>query len=70
MSRAPSAVPRLQVNEDAAALDAFVEGRPFLHLVPSPEEVTLSSTVGTNRVVLGVRVYRRWRRLLSSEWLQ
>jgi N-acetyl-gamma-glutamyl-phosphate reductase len=36
------------------AQSAFVEGRPFLRVVP-PEEVTLHAAVGTNRVVLGAR---------------
>jgi N-acetyl-gamma-glutamyl-phosphate reductase len=36
------------------ALEAFVEGQPFLRVVP-PEEVTLHASVGTNRVVLGAR---------------
>jgi N-acetyl-gamma-glutamyl-phosphate reductase len=38
----------------ARAFESFVEGRPFLALVP-PEEVTLHAAVGTNRVVLGAR---------------
>lgn len=36
------------------ALEAFAEGRPFVRVV-SPEEVTLKSAVGTNRVVMGAR---------------
>ncbi len=38
----------------ARALEGFAEGKPFLRVV-SPEEVTLSSSVGTNRVVIGAR---------------
>jgi N-acetyl-gamma-glutamyl-phosphate reductase len=36
----------------AAAISAFVEGRPFLRAV-KPEAVRLSSVVGTNRVLMG-----------------
>jgi N-acetyl-gamma-glutamyl-phosphate reductase len=38
----------------AGALAGFAEGKPFVR-VTGPEEVTLKSTVGTNRVVLGAR---------------
>jgi N-acetyl-gamma-glutamyl-phosphate reductase len=39
----------------AAALDGFAEGKPFIKVAASPEEVTLQAAVGTNRVVLGAR---------------
>jgi N-acetyl-gamma-glutamyl-phosphate reductase len=38
----------------AGALAGFAEGKPFVR-VAGPEEVTLKSTVGTNRVVLGAK---------------
>jgi N-acetyl-gamma-glutamyl-phosphate reductase len=37
------------------ALDSFAEGKAFVRVVGSPEEVTLAAAVGTNRVVLGAR---------------
>lgn len=36
-------------------LDSFAEAHPFVQVV-TPEEVTLASVVGTNRVVLGAKV--------------
>jgi N-acetyl-gamma-glutamyl-phosphate reductase len=38
----------------AGALAGYAEGKPFVR-VAGPEEVTLKSTVGTNRVVLGAK---------------
>jgi N-acetyl-gamma-glutamyl-phosphate reductase len=51
LTAAAGADPGAAVNR---ALADFAEGKPFIKVV-APEEVTLSSAVGTNRVVMGAR---------------
>jgi N-acetyl-gamma-glutamyl-phosphate reductase len=38
----------------ARAYESFAEGKPFIR-VANPEEIALSSAVGTNRVVIGAK---------------
>jgi N-acetyl-gamma-glutamyl-phosphate reductase len=37
------------------ALSSFAEGKPFVRVLQSPDEVTLASAVGTNRVVMAAK---------------
>ncbi|HEY0706406.1 MAG TPA: N-acetyl-gamma-glutamyl-phosphate reductase [Polyangia bacterium] len=53
LTPAALAAPNLDVAV-SEALAAFAEGKPFVRVV-GPEEVTLSASVGTNRVVMGAK---------------